>query len=201
MSRAYTDSMERLMTELKRLPGVGPRSAERLAYHLLQQPAEEALKLAQAIQDVKTRIRNCNRCYNLSEGDLCEICQSAGRDQSVICVVEQHNDLISLEETGLCNWVYHVLLGHLAPLEGITPEELTIDALVARVEAGGVQEIVMATNPTVEGDGTALYISSLLEPTGVRISRLARGLPSGGSIEFASKNILSDAIQGRTRME
>ncbi len=200
MSSAHTDSLERLMAEFKRLPGIGPRSAERLAYYLLQQPAEEALKLAQAIQDVKTRIRHCTQCYNLAEGDLCEICRHPGRDQSIICVVEQHNDLISLEQTGLCNWVYHVLLGHLAPLEGITPDELTIDALIKRVEKGQVKEVVMATNPTMEGDGTALYISSLLEPTGVAITRLARGLPTGGSIEFANKSILTDAIQGRTRL-
>ena len=201
MNPTYTESLKRLMEQFERLPGIGPRSAERLAFYILKQTPEEALKLAQAIQDVKTRIRYCDRCYNLSEKELCDICSNAARDQGVICIVEQHNDLISLEQTGLCNWVYHVLLGHLAPLEGITADDLTINALVERVEGGEIREIVMATNPTMEGDGTALYIQSLLESTGVPITRLARGLPSGGSIEFAGKGILADAIEGRRKMQ
>ena len=189
------------MAEFGRLPGIGSRTAERLAYHILKQPADEAMKLAEAINDVKTRIRYCERCYNLSENELCNICQNQQRDQSIICVVEQHKDLINLEETGKCNWVYHVLLGHLAPLEGITPDDLTIKDLIKRVRSGNVSEIVMATNPNLDGDGTALYISSMLSGQKVKITRLARGLPSGGSIEFANKEVLSEAIQGRTKME
>lgn len=200
MSNVHTESMNNLMAEFAKLPGIGPRTAERLAYHILQQDAQEALQLAQAINDVKTKIRNCSRCFNLSEDELCEICSNESRDHSIICVVEQPNDLISLEGTGMGNWIYHVLLGRIAPLEGITPDELTIDALVSRVEAGGVTEVVMATNPNMDGDGTALYISSLLSNTGVKITRLARGLPAGGSIEYANKTVLSDAIAGRVPM-
>lgn len=201
MSNAHTESVERLMKLFERLPGIGRRSSERLAYFVLKQPGDEAMALAEAIRDVKTKIRYCRRCYNLCEEELCPICRDARRDQGIICVVEQHKDLICLEQTGNCNWTYHVLLGHLAPLEGITPDDLTIDALVKRVKAGGVKEIVMATNPNMDGDGTALYITSLLEETGVQITRLARGLPSGGSIEYANKSVLSDAISGRMPMK
>jgi len=201
MSKAHTESINRLMEQFSQLPGIGPRTAERLAYYVLKQPAEKALALAEAIKNVKTQIRNCSRCYNLTEQELCEICRDERRDHSVICVVEQANDLISLEETGQCNWVYHVLLGRLAPLEGVTPDDLTIDALVKRIETGPIKEVVMATNPTLEGDGTALYISSLLGETKVKITRLARGLPTGGSIEYANKSILSDAIKGRTQVD
>ena len=175
--------------------------AERLAYYMLKQPAHKALALAEAIKNIKTLIRNCSRCNNLTEQQLCVICRDERRDHSIICVVEQPNDLISLEETGQCNWVYHVLLGRLAPLEGVTPDDLAIDALVNRVQTDRIKEVVMATNPTLEGDGTALYISSLLGETKVIITRLARGLPSGGSIEYANKSILSDAIKGRTPLD
>ncbi len=201
MSQAYTRSMKRLMEQLGKLPGIGPRTAERLAYHLLKETKEQALALADAITAVKTQIRNCRRCYNLSEQELCEICQDASRNPSVVCVVEQPNDVISLEATGLCNWTYHVLLGQLAPLDGITPDDLTIESLLKRVEHENIKEVVMATNPNVEGDGTALYISSLLREKGVRVTRLARGLPTGSSIEYANKTILSDAIRGRNEME
>jgi len=200
MSNAYTQSLNRLIEEFQQLPGIGARTAERLAFHMLKQPTEDAMKLAQAIQEVKTQIRHCSRCYNLTEQDICDICQDANRDQDVICVVEQPNDLISLEETGVCRWVYHVLLGHLAPLEGITPDDLTIKALVARVESGDIREVVMAMNPNMEGDGTSLYLSSLLEHTGVTLTRLARGLQTGGSIEYANKSSLHDAITGRAKM-
>ncbi len=201
MSKTHTESMNRLMTEFGRMPGVGPRTAERLAYHVLKQPSDEAMKLAGAIKAVKTQIRNCTRCYNLCEQELCDICRDARRDHATICVVEQASDLISLEETGMCSWVYHVLLGRLAPLDGVTPDDLTIDALIKRAEAGDVTEVVMATNPNIDGDGTSLYISSLLKDTSVKITRLARGLPAGGSIEYANRNVLSDAISGRTEMD
>lgn len=197
----HTDSINKLMAEFGRLPGIGTRTAERLAYHILKQQPDEALKLAEAIRDVKTRIRYCEKCYNLSEEPLCNICKNQQRDHSIICVVEQHKDLINLEETGKCNWVYHVLLGHLAPLEGVTPDDLTIAELIKRVKSGDVSEIVMATNPNLDGDGTALYICSMLSGTKVKITRLARGLPTGGSIEFANKEVLSEAIVGRTKME
>jgi len=200
MSKAHTESLNRLISEFSNLPGIGPKTAERLAYHLLKQSPENAMKLAIAIKDVKTEIRNCSRCFNLCESELCEICTDTNREHATICVVEQPNDLINLEETGMCKWSYHVLLGHLAPLDGITPDHLTIDALLNRVKQDGITEVVMATNPNMEGDGTALYLSSLLNETDVKITRLARGLPSGGSIEYASKNILNDAILGRIEM-
>ncbi|MCP4712411.1 MAG: recombination protein RecR [Planctomycetes bacterium] len=201
MSKVHTESMQRLMERLAKLPGIGPRTAERLAYHILQQPAGDANALAESIKAVKSQIHSCRRCYNLSEQELCEICRDAHRDQSIICVVEQPNDLIRLEETGICNWVYHVLLGRIAPLDGITPDDLTINALVKRIDQENVKEVIMATNPNMEGDGTALFISSLLSDTGVQITRLARGLPTGGSIEYANQSILQDAIKGRLTMQ
>ena len=201
MNKGCTKSMTQLMKQFGRLPGIGPRSAERLAYHVLKQPAEEALELARSIEQVKNQIRHCRRCYNLTEEELCGICRDPHRDGSILCVVEQPNDLLTLEETGTCKWVYHVLLGHLAPLDGITPDRLTIDALIKRISAENIREVVMATNPTMEGDGTVLYINSLLKNSDVEITRLARGLPTGGSIEYANKSILNDAINGRVKIQ
>jgi recombination protein RecR len=201
MSTAYTETLNRLIEEFERLPGIGPKSAERLAFYILKADAKAAMRLADAIRDVKTKIKRCKTCYNLAEGEVCSICSDARRDKGVICVVEQPKDVVSLEQTGACKWVYHVLGGHIAPLEGLEPEDLTIDKLVERVKAGGVSEVVMATNPNMAGDGTALYISSLLKQSGVKITRLARGLPSGTTIEYASGKILSDAITGRQVLE
>jgi len=201
MSTAYTESLNRLIEEFGRLPGIGPKTAERLAFHVLKAEAPEALRLAEAIRDVKTKIRQCRICWNLSEEDVCQICSDPRRDKSLICVVEQPRDVISLEKTGACKWLYHVLGGHIAPLDGVEASDLTIDRLVERVRAGDVREIIMATNPNLEGDGTSLYISSLLRPLGVRITRLARGLPSGSTIEYASGKILTDAILGRQDLE
>lgn len=198
MNAAYTKSLNQLIDEFSKLPGIGPKTAERLAFHILKSDASEALALAEAIRQVKENIHQCQICYNLAEQAICGICADASRDHSIICVVEQPKDVISLERTGVCRWVYHVLNGHIAPLEGIEPDDLTIDALVKRVRAGGVSEVVMATNPNLEGDGTALYIQSLLKPLNVKITRLARGLPAGASIEFAAASILQDAILGRT---
>ena len=193
----YAETIERLMAELGKLPGIGARTAERLAFHILKATDAEALGLADAIHDVKTKIRPCSQCFNLSEGDLCTVCADPRRDRSAICVVEQPKDLLALEATGAYQGLYHVLMGHIAPLEGVEAEDLTIAALVERVKAGGVSEVILATNPTVAGDGTALHISSLLAPTGVKVTRLARGLPTGGQIEYANKSILSDAITER----
>src|SRR6187399_3560317 len=152
---SYTQSIQSLMTELSKLPGIGMRSAERIAFHLLKQKPEEAMRLADAIRDVKTRIKNCSICFNLTEADPCNICGNASRDQGLVCVVEQPKDLLALEATGLYQGVYHVLLGRISPLEGINPEDLTIDGLVKRLESGVVREVIMGTNPTMEGDGTA----------------------------------------------
>ena len=199
---SYTQSIQNLMSELARLPGIGMRSAERIAFHLLKQSPEEAMKLSDAIRDVKTRIRHCSVCYNLTEQDPCSICADPTRDQGVVALVEQPKDLLALESTGLYRGVYHVLLGRIAPLEGVEPGDLTIDPLVRRLASGTVREIIMATNPNMEGDGTALYIQSLVGGRfpNIQITRLARGLPSGSNIEYANKNILSDAISGRQRM-
>lgn len=195
---AYTQSLNDVIEQLGKLPGIGPKSAERLAFHILKSSPEEAMTLARSIAALKKNLRQCRTCYNLAEAETCSICADPRRDHSIICVVEQPKDLISLEKTGLCKWVYHVLNGHIAPLEGVEPADLTIDALVDRVKGGEVKEVVMATNPNIEGDGTALYISSLLRSAGVRITRLARGLPTGSTIEFAGGSILADAIMGRS---
>ena len=201
MSSAYTESLNRLIEEFGKLPGIGPKTAERLAFYLLKAQPAEAMKLAEAIRDLKERIKRCEICYNLSEQVVCQICSDQRRDKSIICVVEQPKDVISLEKTGACKWVYHVLGGHIAPLEGIEPGDLTIKQLVERVYTGKVKELIMATNPNMAGDGTALYISSLLRTSDVKITRLARGLPTGSTIEYASGKMLTDAIIGRQVLE
>jgi len=201
MDSAYTDSMNELIDQFGKLPGIGPKTAQRLAFHILKSQTDEALALAKAISRVKSSIKQCRICFNLTEGDTCRICSDPKRNHDIVCVVEQAKDVISLEKTGMCRWVYHVLGGHIAPLEGVEPGDLTIDSLMKRVRTGSVKEVVMATNPNIEGDGTALYISSLLGSLGVKITRLARGLPSGGSIEYASGSILTEAIMGREEMK
>ena len=178
------------------------RSAERIAFHLLKQNAADAMRLADAIRDVKTRIRHCSVCYNLTEADPCAICADAARDHSVVCVVEQPKDLLALESAGLFRGVYHVLLGRISPLEEINPGDLTIEPLMERLASGTIREIIMGTNPNLEGDGTALFIQDLIVKRfpAVQLTRLARGLPAGSNIEYANRNILADAISGRQRM-
>lgn len=192
-----TESVSNLIEQFARLPGIGKKSAERLAYHVLRIHATEAAALADAIRAVKENVRYCRECFNLAEGELCGICTDPRREQDVLCVVEQPRDLIALEQAGVYRGLYHVLLGRLAPLEGIGPEQLTIDRLVDRVRGGTFREVVMATNPTLEGDGTALYVSNLLREMPVRVTRLARGITTGSVIELANKEILSDALTGR----
>jgi recombination protein RecR len=187
----------RLTQELVKLPGVGPKTAERLTHHLLAAKRSEVLALADALRAVVERVRQCRQCCNLTEGDLCALCADPRRDATVICVVEQPRDLSALERAGTYRGLYHVLHGRLAPLEGVGPEHLTIDRLVDRVKHGGAREVIMATNPTLEGDGTALYLSSVLAPLGVTLTRLARGLPSGSGLEFANSQMLADALEGR----
>lgn len=200
MNPAYTQSLNNLIDQFGKLPGVGPKTAERLAFYILKTDAAEAMALAEAIRDVKQNIRQCKVCFNLSETEICTICSDMRRQREILCVVEQPKDIIMLEKTGLCKWVYHVLNGHIAPLEGIEPSDLTIEPLVKRVRQGQIKEVVMATNPNIEGDGTALYIRSLLSPLGVKVTRLARGLPTGSTIEFSSGSILADAILGRSEL-
>ena len=200
MNPAYTKSLNELVEQFAKLPGIGSKTAERLAFYILKAQKPDALALAHAISDVKTNIHQCRICYNLAETEACSICSDPRREQDVICVVEQPKDVVGLEKTGLCKWIYHILNGHIAPLEGIEPDDLTIDALIKRVRDGNIKEVVMATNPNLEGDGTSLYIHSLLHPLNVKVTRLARGLPAGSTIEFASGSILTDAVLNRSEL-
>jgi recombination protein RecR len=180
-----------------RLPGIGRKTAERLANHILSVSEPDALQLADAIREVKRSVHRCSRCANLTDKELCTICSDPRRDQSVVCVVEQPRDVASLDASGVFQGTYHVLGGRISPLDGVHPDHLTIDLLVRRVREDGVREVVMATNPTLEGDGTALYIANLLQDAPVRITRLARGIPTGSVLEFANKEMLADALTGR----
>jgi recombination protein RecR len=194
-STVYTPAVERLITELTKLPGIGPRTAQRLAFHILRLKPEEALPLAAAIVEVKEKIGFCQRCFNLAEGELCEICTDPRRDQSVICVVEQPADIVPIERTHEYRGLYHVLGGALSPIDGIEPSDLHIAELVRRCDET-VDEVILATNPTMTGEATALYITDLL-PTHVRVSRLASGLPVGGDLEYADELTLGRALSGR----
>jgi recombination protein RecR len=197
MDQEPVDAIARLMRELGKLPGIGPKTAERLTHHLLAQSRAEVLLLADALRDIKERIHRCRQCCHLTEGDLCSLCRDSRRDASVICVVETPRDLAALEKTSNFQGLYHVLHGRIAPLDNVTPEQLTIDRLLERVARGGVREVIMGTNPTTEGDGTALYIKSLLDGKGVTVTRLARGISSGSHLEFANNQMLADALEGR----
>jgi recombination protein RecR len=194
---ALTGPLQRLIDEFKKLPGIGARSAERIAFHVLKANRAEALALADAIRATKEEIRPCEQCFNLADQPLCHICRDSRRDHRHIIVVEQPKDLIALENTGLVTGLYHVLMGHIAPLEGVEPQHLTIDALIRRAKAGGVTEITLATNPTLEGDATALHISSLLADLDVNVTRLARGIAPGAHIEYANRAMLEEAFRGR----
>jgi recombination protein RecR len=190
-------AIARLMQEFGKLPGIGPKTAERLTHFLLAGDRRQATALSDALRTVVESVHLCKQCFNLTEGELCPLCSDPGRDASLICVVEQPRDLAALEKVASFKGLYHVLHGRLAPLENIGPEQLTVDSLLRRVQKGGVKEVILATNPTLEGDGTALYISNLLAATGVKITRLARGLPSGSVLEFANTQMLADALEGR----
>lgn len=195
---ADTESLRRLKQEFGRLPGIGERSAERLALYILAEAAESAMGLARAIRDVKRDIRPCSRCFGLAEGDLCEICADPHRDRTTICVIERATDMRTLEETESFRGTYHVLGGQLAPLDGVGPDDLTFGPLLDRVRRDGVTEVILATNPTAEGDATGLYLVRELRGHDVKVTRLARGLPSGGRIEHANPTMLADAMGGRT---
>ncbi len=184
------------MQELGKLPGIGPKTAERLTHYLLAE-RDTARSLAEALRTILEQVHRCRRCCNLTEGELCSLCADPRRDGSVVCVVEQPRDVAALERASVFRGLYHVLHGRVAPLDNAGPELLTIDELLRRVRQEGVQEVIMATNPNMEGDGTALYLSSCLEGTGVKITRLARGLPSGSVLEFANAQMLADALEGR----
>ncbi|MFO0785743.1 MAG: recombination mediator RecR [Phycisphaerales bacterium] len=204
---AYPAAVEKLIEEFAKLPGIGRKSAERLAFHVLKSDGPVAMALAHAVEDVKKKIRHCKVCWNLSDGERCGVCENPMRDRSQVLVVEQPKDLIALEQTGMYRGIYHVLMGHLSPLDGIEASDLTIADLIGRVQdpgrnAGGVRvaEVILGLNPTLEGDGTGLYLQKELESAGVRISRLARGLPSGSQLEYANKAVLADAIVSRQQL-
>jgi recombination protein RecR len=192
-------AVDNLVTQLTKLPGVGQRTAQRLAFHLLSRPRDEALALAEAIEDVKERVRFCAQCGNLTEDELCSICSDARRDHTTICVVEQPVDLVSLERTHEYRGLYHVLGGSLSPLDGVEPEHLRIDELLRRVERNGVSEVVLATNPNMTGEATAAFLADRLRGR-VRVTRLASGLPVGGDLEYADEVTLGRALAGRREM-
>ena len=194
-----TESVAKMLDEFAKLPGIGRKSAERLAYHVLRVNKAAALALADAIRDVKENVHYCQICFHLAEGEKCEICRDPKRDATTLCIVEQPRDLMALEQAGVYRGVYHVLLGRIAPLEGVGPDQLTIEPLVDRVRTGTFKEIVMANNPNVEGDGTALYISNVLAEFEVPITRLARGITTGSALELTNKEILADALSGRQK--
>lgn len=207
--QAFPRAVDRLITQFALLPGIGRRSAERMAFHVLKCQEQEAIELAQAITDVKRTVRHCHICSNLTDAvpgvnPLCAICQDPRRDRSVVLVVEQPKDLIALELTGMYKGLYHVLMGRLSPMDEISAAELTISQLLARLQKQSphpIREVILGLNPTVEGDGTALYLADQLSTMGIKVTRLARGLPTGSNLEFANKSVLADAIHGRQSME
>ncbi|MBL4846510.1 MAG: recombination protein RecR [Planctomycetes bacterium] len=197
--RVYGEAVNRLISSFKKLPGIGQRTAERLAFHLLLAPKDEALALAEALRDVKERAKPCSQCFHVTETDPCPICADPRRERGTVCVVERPPDVLAMEKSGGYRGLYHVLLGSVSLIEGVDPDDLTIAPLVERVRREGIQEVILATNPNFDGDSTALHLREALEPLGVRLTRLARGLPTGSSLEFASKAILSEALEGRQR--
>jgi recombination protein RecR len=191
-----SETLQQLIDEFSRLPGIGRKSAQRLALHILKRPREEVVGMARAMVNVKDRIRSCSVCCNITEEDPCAICASTKRDRTLICVVEEPNDVIALEKTNDFHGLYHVLGGSLSPLDGVGPDELKIKELLARIP-DAVREVILAMNPNVEGEATTIYLGRLLKPLGVRVSRIARGLPVGGDLEFADEATLSRALEGR----
>ena len=199
--KSYPRSMLKLIEELGKMPGIGQKSAERLANYIIQRPYDEAMQLAVAIRDVKKNTKYCSICCNIGETDPCHICSDQNRDHKKVCVVEQPADLFKIDKTGFYDGLYHVLFGHVNPLENVNPEDINIDKLVKRVEGGNIQEVIIATNPNLEGDVTALCILERLEPLGVKITQPARGMPSGSYLEFVNSAVIADAINGRRLMQ
>jgi recombination protein RecR len=201
MAGNYTAPVQSLIDELGRLPGIGPKSAQRIAFHLLKVPGDDVARLAHAITDAKARVRFCERCFNVADDVLCPICDDDTRDSSMLCVVEESRDIVAIERTGEFRGRYHVLLGAMSPLEGIGPEQLKIRELVARIDPEGVQEIILCTNPNTEGEVTAMYLARLLKPIGLRVTRIASGLPVGGDLEYADELTLGRALEGRRAVD
>lgn len=200
MAQYNVAPLENLVEQFEKMPGIGHKTAQRLAYYVLNLSKTEAEELAEAVTEAHTKIHYCSRCCNLTDKQLCPVCSSPTRNQSQICVVETPRDATAVENTHEFNGVYHVLHGAISPLNGVGPEELTIKELLSRIAQGGVSEVIMATNPTVEGDATALYISGLLKPMGIKVTRLAYGIPVGGDLEYADEYTLAKALEGRNEI-
>ena len=196
----YTGPLQALIDELNRLPGIGPKSAQRIAFHLLKIPAEDAKRLAHAIVEAKDTVRWCRTCFNVTDSELCQFCSDDGRDASQVCVIEEARDIVAIERSGVFKGRYHVLQGAISPIEGIGPDQLRVRELLQRLEDDSIVELILATNPNVEGDATASYLARLLKPIGVRVTRLASGLPQGGDLEFADEVTLGHALEGRREL-
>lgn len=196
----YATPVSNLIDELAKMPGIGPKSAQRLAFYLLKVDEEEARRLAEAIVNLKDKVRFCPTCFNVTDEPQCEFCRDAGRDDSIICVVEEPRDIVAMEKTGEFHGRYHVLGGAISPIDGIGPEDLRIKELLKRLEDERVQEIIIATNPNIEGEATAMYLAKLIRPLGVRVTRLASGLPVGGDLEYADEVTLGSALKGRREL-
>jgi recombination protein RecR len=196
----FEGPIQDLVDELSRLPGIGPRSAQRLAFYLVKAPIQDARRLAEAIVAAKERVRFCRECFSVSEGELCRICRDPGRDPTIVCVVEESKDQAAVEKAGVIKGRYHVLGGAISPLEGIGPDDLRVQELLDRVARDGIKEVILATNPNLEGNATAMYVAGLLKPLGVTVTRLASGLPVGGDLEYADEVTLGQALEGRREM-
>jgi len=201
MASAYAPVVQSLIDELGRLPGIGPKSAQRIAFHLLKLPATDVERLARSIVEAKERVRFCSQCFNVAETELCRICTDDRRDPSMICVVEEARDIVAIEKTGEFSGRYHVLLGAISPIDGIGPEQLKIRELLGRLSGDVVTEVILCTNPNVEGEATALYLARLLKPLGLTVSRIASGLPVGGDLEYADELTLGRALEGRRTID
>jgi recombination protein RecR len=200
MAATYAPPVQVLIDELGRLPGIGPKSAQRIAFHLLKLPPEDAARLTHAITDAKEKVRFCVVCYNVSDAELCGICADDRRDQSMICVVEEARDVVAIERTGEFRGRYHVLMGAISPIEGVGPEQLKIRELLTRLGGDVVTEVILCTNPNIEGEATALYLARLLAPLGMTVTRIASGLPVGGDLEYADELTLGRALEGRRQV-
>ena len=201
MTANYAAPVQDLIDELGKLPGIGPKSAQRIAYHLLKLPRDDALRLARAVTEAKDRVSFCRRCFNVGEGEECAICLDTRRDSSVVCVVEEPRDIVAVERTGEFRGRYHVLQGAISPIEGIGPDQLRVKELLARLEPEAITEVILCTNPNLEGEATAMYLARLLKPLGLRVTRIASGLPVGGDLEYADELTLGRALEGRREVE
>ena len=197
----YAGPVQVLIDELGRMPGVGPKSAQRIAFYLLKLPKEDAQRLAHAINEVKDRISFCTRCFNVAEGELCELCLDERRDPTLVCVVEEPRDIVAVEKTQEFRGRYHVLQGAINPIEGVGPEQLRVKELLARLDPEGIVEVILCTNPNIEGEATAMYLARLLKPLGLKVTRIASGLPVGGDLEYADELTLGRALEGRREVE